>query len=61
VATTAPTPVPTPAVEPTRLVDAAPVPELPATGTGGLALGLALIGSGVVVTGGAGLIRRYVR
>jgi hypothetical protein len=61
-----PSATPTPTALPTRIVDAAPVPTLPATGTGrkpwdatGLAvLGLGLIGYGVLALGGARLARR---
>ena len=60
---TAPT---APTAAPTRVVDAAPVPELPATGvgekpwdaTGQLVFGLGLIGYGVLALGGARLARR---
>ena len=58
--------VPAPSASPTRLVDAAPVPELPATGLGekpwdtnGLVVtGLGLIGYGVLALGGARLVAR---
>lgn len=58
--------VPVPSAEPTRLVDPAPVPELPATGLGekpwdanGLVVtGLGLIGYGVLALGGARLVAR---
>ena len=49
---------PKPATGPIRVVDPAPVRELPATGTDGLALGLALISSGLVLLGGARVARR---
>jgi hypothetical protein len=66
VPTTAPTAPPTPDVAPTRVVDGAPLPELPATGsgekpwdaTGQAVFGLGLIGYGVLALGGAKLLKR---
>lgn len=58
---------PAPVASPTRVVDAAPVPELPATGpvgekpwdaTGQIVFGLGLVGYGVLALGGARLVRR---
>ena len=72
--TAAPTAAPTavapstaPSVAPTRVVDAAPVPELPATGgvgekpwdaTGQIVFGLGLVGYGILALGGAKLAKR---
>jgi hypothetical protein len=60
-----PTATPAPTASPTRVVDAAPVPALPATGpgrkpwdaTGQAVLALGLIGYGLLALGGARLVR----
>lgn len=64
--TPTPTAKPTPTALPTRIVDAAPVPTLPATGngrrpwdaTGQAVLGAGLLGYGLLALGGARLARR---